>query len=187
MLAKVVTVLISGKAGVGKSTLAKMLAGKLGPSQAIIVPFAIGVKKVATSMGWNGEKDEKGRRLLQGIGAIGREYDQDMWVKKSYDQVLNYVTEYGVSYIITDDWRFPNEVEAVRRYPHLQVFTINISAPEREILKDTPAYYDVSETSLPQPGDPLYDIQLYNNGTMHEFNIESDKVVQYIMSHAKVW
>ena len=39
------------------------------------------VKAVAKFMGWNGEKDTKGRKLLQGIGNLGREYDNDAWIE----------------------------------------------------------------------------------------------------------
>ena len=68
---------IHGPAGSGKTTMAKGLIGALlnhDDATHTILPFAKPVKDVARNMGWNGEKDEKGRRLLQLLGTeCGRE------------------------------------------------------------------------------------------------------------------
>lgn len=47
-----------------------------------IYSFASPVKAIATIMGWDGNKDEKGRKLLQSLGTeTGRAYDELMWLK----------------------------------------------------------------------------------------------------------
>ena len=61
--------LISGKAESGKSTLAKYLTTEIANANyaSYCIPFAGAVKKIAKEMGWDGNKDEKGRNLLQFI------------------------------------------------------------------------------------------------------------------------
>jgi len=150
MIGSPVFILISGKAGVGKTTSANFM-DQIIKEESItksirIVGFAKGVKYTATEMGWDGEKDLKGRKLLQDIGKAGREYDKDLWVK----YLINMI-ETGVVYpdiILVDDWRFPNEYEFIKNITYYTVVTIKIVAPEREILKGTEYYNDISETSL---------------------------------------
>ncbi len=74
---KVLCVLFSGKAGVGKTTSANILYKIMSKNnlEVEIGSFAIGVKSTALHMGWDGEKDAKGRKLLIDIGMAGREYN----------------------------------------------------------------------------------------------------------------
>jgi DNA polymerase III delta prime subunit len=152
MLSKTLAILVAGKAGVGKTTSAdcikEYLVDRYGLS-GIISPIAAGVKLVARrGFGWDGNKDIKGRLLLQEVGKAGRNYNQDLWIKSS----LSYF--YSSSpiirdFVIFDDWRFPNELDYLSRDAGLSVLAIRIESPEREILRGLPAYDDVSETSLP--------------------------------------
>ena len=152
MLSKTLAILVAGKAGVGKTTSAdcikEYLVDRYGLS-GIISPIAAGVKLVARrGFGWDGNKDIKGRLLLQEVGKAGRNYNQDLWIKSS----LSYF--YSSSpiirdFVIFDDWRFPNELDYLSRDAGLSVLAIRIESSEREILRGLPAYDDVSETSLP--------------------------------------
>ena len=89
-----VVVLISGKAGAGKSTFAEYLeqdAVKEGLS-CVRTAFADALKDIAyDNFGWNGKKDEKGRRLLQNLGDAGRSYNTDLWVNKVKDKILEHI------------------------------------------------------------------------------------------------
>jgi hypothetical protein len=58
---------------------------------------------MALNMGWNSEKDARGRKLLQDIGTAGREYRRDCWVR--------HLPHYPV---IVDDVRYINEAAAIR-------------------------------------------------------------------------
>jgi hypothetical protein len=186
--AKVISVLVSGKAGVGKTTFSRLLAGKLVEYglNSQIVSFAGPLKGLARAMGWDGVKDDKGRHLLQSLGATGRQYDENLWVNLAYNgDLISYCAEHG-TVCITDDWRFPNEVVRLNENPFLDVFTFKIVAPEREILKGTPRYNDISETALDGNGY-VYDMTLDNSGDISKLHITADSVVKYIISHCDKW
>lgn len=88
-----------------------------------VVSFAESLKGLATQMGWNGEKDEKGRRLLQLLGTeCGREcIDPDIWVKKWADKINK--IEYGI--VLVDDIRFLNEVKEIKKHHSILIKLIN--------------------------------------------------------------
>lgn len=125
-----------GKAGVGKSTTAKLvelIIKTYGDFEVITVPFAKPLKDIATMMGWNGKKDDKGRRLLQLLGTeCGREcISPTIWIDK-WKNIIREVANDGKPkplIVLTDDVRFPNEVEAVKEQGGT---IIRILAPEGE-------------------------------------------------------
>ena len=148
--------MVSGKAGVGKTTFSNMLVDSLatGGKFARVLPIAKGVKDCATQFfGWDGKKDERGRKLLQNVGAIGRSYNPDNWIDLLVGSLPSWMDSNDI--VICDDWRFENESLYLEKYGY-KVFRIRVSAPSREILKGTPEYEDVSETSLPDEMNPFY-------------------------------
>jgi len=166
--AKTMCVLLSGKAGVGKTTSANILKGLFATIygyNSYIGHFAEGVKGVARHAGWNGLKDARGRRFLQQIGGAGREYDINNWCSWLFDRELPSQLQFPFDIVIVDDWRFPNESLYARSLPTYNVFTVKIVAPEREILKGTPEYNDASETAL-DDAKVVYDALLFNQGSM---------------------
>lgn len=100
---------ITGKAGAGKSTLGNFIRKhmrELSAFQHVVkIGFADDVKSIAANQfRWNGQKDDKGRRLLQVIGTeAGRAYNENIWVEK--------LAEYDAPHVcvIADDVRFNNE------------------------------------------------------------------------------
>ena len=142
--------MFSGKAGTGKSwssDTAQKLCDKLG-LKTFKSPLAYGVKSTATYMGWDGEKDGKGRRLLQDIGKAGRAYDKDMWVRSAFTRIEEQVG-YPFDAVFIDDWRFENEYKyVIDNEPLYKVIPIRMDAEDREILRGTPEYGDESETGL---------------------------------------
>lgn len=119
----------SGRAGVGKTTCANALSQALGGS-VIICPFSAPIKKVASELGWNGVKDDKGRRLLQLLGTeVGREcIGEDIWVLRWMEHTR--LWRVGGCIVIADDVRFSNEAAAIHG---LGGCVFEIVAPAREL------------------------------------------------------
>ena len=109
------TIGIAGKAGAGKSTVGRFLRSMI--SESFVLPFADEVKNVAKYMGWDGKKNEKGRRLLQLLGTeCGRMcINTDLWVTRWLDTAYRH-SYTGRRIIIADDVRFENEAEIIRRF-----------------------------------------------------------------------
>lgn len=170
LFSKPLVILISGRAGVGKSTFARLLKSEFEKKELgigiSINSLALGVKASALNyFGWDKKKDVKGRKLLQSIGYIGREYDEDVWVQFLLSH-LGYI--YFPNIIIIDDWRFPNERKFFEiRNDKYNLFTIRIEVLNREILKGTEEYSDISETSLPSSiNTDYFDLIIINTKDM---------------------
>lgn len=106
---------LCGYAQVGKTTTAMALStlAEISNRGSQIISFADPVKRIARMFGWNGEKDEKGRRLLQQIGTeVGRSYNPDIWVKMWECEAAELIS-LKVS-VIADDVRFQNEIDCIQ-------------------------------------------------------------------------
>ena len=104
---------ISGKARHGKDTAANLIREYLlhHGYDAYIYHYADPVKMCATNyFGWDGNKDEAGRTLLQHIGTErARAKCENTWTdlaKQIIERVL-----YDADFVIIPDCRFPNEIE----------------------------------------------------------------------------
>lgn len=96
---------IHGPKHVGKSYLAEALRG-IAEAKGFTVQrasFATPIKNALYEMGWNGQKDKKGRRALQLLGTeIGRAINPNIWVDRLAQSLHGEV-------VIIDDLRFKNE------------------------------------------------------------------------------
>lgn len=129
---------ISGKMGSGKSAL----AGALVSRGATRVSFADPVRRIAAELGWDGAKDERGRRLLQSLGVMAREYDPDVWVRMweaRADEIIR-----GGGRVVADDVRFPNEAEVIRSRGGIVVRV----EPRSDRARDSDADAHISETAM---------------------------------------
>jgi hypothetical protein len=111
---KVIT--ISGKAQHGKDTAATNIKARLESEGAkvLIVHFADYLKFICEKyFGWDGQKDDKGRTLLQYIGTdVGRHANDNMWAKI----VLEFLKGYSdmFDYVLIPDTRFPDEIQLMK-------------------------------------------------------------------------
>jgi hypothetical protein len=132
---KVKVILISGKAQHGKDTIAGFLKKKLESSgeKVLIAHYGDLVKYVCkTFLGWNGEKDQVGRTILQFVGTnFVRSKRPDYWV----DFIVSILEMFheGWNYVIIPDCRFPNEIDRVKEAGfdtiHLRVVRDNFDSP----------------------------------------------------------
>lgn len=65
-------VIINGKGGVGKDTLCSFIANKY---SVMNVSSITPIKNIAMQIGWNGEKNNKSRKLLSDLKKIATEYN----------------------------------------------------------------------------------------------------------------
>jgi len=104
-------ILISGKAQHGKSSTADILEKhmKRAGRRVVQINFADYVKFVCSKYyGWDGNKDERGRHILQFVGTdVFRARDENFWV----DTVIRFALAAWADYdfMLVADWRFPNE------------------------------------------------------------------------------
>jgi dephospho-CoA kinase len=71
---------IGGRMQVGKTTAADRLVERHG-----FVKYALAgpIKEIAREeFGWDGRKDARGRRLLQEVGTVGRNYRKEIWLDR---------------------------------------------------------------------------------------------------------
>lgn len=105
-------IVISGKAQHGKDTTAGFMKSALESDgySVLIAHYGDLVKYICkTFFGWDGQKDEYGRSLLQRIGTdVIRAQDQDYWVRFIGTILWFFKDEWD--YVLIPDCRFPNEV-----------------------------------------------------------------------------
>ena len=153
--------LLSGKSGSGKDTLAKIMQQKLENAgcRTLILHFADLVKYYCKEyFNWDGEKDEEGRALLQKVGTtMMRGFNPDYWTK-IIGEFLAAVTPYNeFDCAFIPDARFPNEIEVVQDL-NPQAITVRIErynqygAPYVNPALTSTQLNHVSETSLDNYG-----------------------------------
>ena len=107
-------ILFSGKAEHGKTTAANMLKKMLEDkgNKVVVTRYAYYLKDLAARYcGWNGEKDNYGRQLLQQLGTdiIRVKLNKPNFHVGRICEDIEICQDY-VDYVIIDDTRFTNEV-----------------------------------------------------------------------------
>lgn len=166
-------ILISGKAKSGKDTFAKILQSIIlqhtPSSKTIITHYADELKYIATTYyGWNGNKDETGRSLLQQIGDEIRNYNKDYFVNRLIQQIM----AVSPDYLIIPDTRRNNEINNWL-YRGFSVITIRINRNKDNGLTQEQKQH-ISECELDKYN---FDYFINNNGTLNDLNSECSKLV----------
>ena len=144
---KIIT--ISAKARHGKDLTAQIMKEKLEDAgkKVFIVHYGDYVKYVCKEyFGWNGNKDETGRTILQRIGTdIVRAKNPNFWVE-TVERLIN-IFQDDFDYFIIPDCRFPNEITYLKDKGYnvttLKVVRLNFVNDLTEEQKNHP-----SETAL---------------------------------------
>lgn len=157
-------ILISGKAQNGKDTVAGTLQKKLTAdnNRVLVTHYADLLKYICRNyFGWDGNKDEQGRQMLQYVGTdVIRKQNPTLWVD-FVAMILKYFHE-NWDYVIIPDCRFPNEVTTMIENGfdtvHLRVVRDNFESPLTREQQEHP-----SETAL---DDVVPDYYINNSGTL---------------------
>lgn len=167
-------ILISGKAGSGKDTVAREIQKSFwGDGKRVAVThFADPLKEICKrDYGWNGIKDEEGRKLLQYVGTeVYRAKDPDYWVKLTAETIKK--KWYAYDYVLIPDLRFVNEISVLKSMGfdvvHIHVLRDDYKSELTEEQKNHP-----SETSM--DGYPVNYI-VSNHGNMVDLILEVYKL-----------
>lgn len=164
---------VSGEAQHGKDTSAEIMRAELETlgENAIIIHYADLLKFLCkTYFGWNGEKDENGRTLLQYVGTdVVRNQRPDYWVDFVIDVIKLFPNEWDT--VIIPDCRFPNEIEALKNAGY-QVTHVRIHRPNFDNGLTNEQKNHPSETAL--KAYPC-DILIENNSTINGLRESIDR------------
>lgn len=153
----VLIILISGKAEAGKDVLAKKLAREFSMLNPRVLHFAEPLKELCKLFGWDGNKNEIGRDMLQFFGSGARKFDVNFWVKTLHESIIKLMRFHFKCFIVAD-CRYPNEINYFKdRYS--KVFTIRIERPDHQNALTQEQREHPSECSL---DDYEFDYTLLN-------------------------
>ena len=164
-------IMVTGKAGCGKDTFYE-IASKQIKQSTIRLAFADMVKAVAYMYGWNGKKDERGRKLLQTVGAVGREYNECVWINPVVDKIKSLSRD---TIPIITDLRFANEYWMISNIMQERVYVVNIVGRQSDLGENA---NDVSEAGLTEEELGTKFITIDNSGTMEEFELNVKKALK---------
>jgi hypothetical protein len=169
---------ISGHAQNGKDTVAELIKNSLKAdgNRVLVAHYADLLKYMCrTFFDWDGNKDEKGRHILQYVGTdIIRKQAPDFWVD-FISSVLMYFKE-NWDYVLIPDTRFPNEINKLLSngfdVTHIRVVRPNFESSLTEEQQKHP-----SETALDNVNPDFY---IYNEGSIEELQ---SKINEWIKSN----
>ena len=170
---------ISAKAQHGKDTVANFMKECLEAKekQVLVTHYADLLKYICkTFFRWDGQKDEKGRTLLQYVGTdVIRTKEPDYWVAFITDML--YFFEDQWDYVLIPDTRFPNEIDYLKNAGfdvlYIRVIRENFESPLTEEQQKHP-----SETAL---DDYEADVLLYNDSTLDNLKYSVERLTDVIL------
>lgn len=141
-----------GLAGSGKDTAAEALV-ELGYWTNA---FAAALKDLAFQFGWNGQKDERGRALLQDLGMAARKYNPNFWIEQLPWQTKCYRGKQWPQ--VYTDVRFQNEADFVRSKGGIIVRIVR------------PGIISGNHESELKQSEIAADIEIVNDGTIEDLH-----------------
>lgn len=175
---KPTVILLSAKSGHGKDFIANIMKEKLEQmgNKVLITHYADLLKYILkTFFGWDGEKDEHGRHLLQYVGTdVIRRQNPNYWVDFVKDIIIMFSNNWD--YILIPDARFPNEVTRMFcsnfRTISIRITRLNYISK----LTDEQQQHE-SETALDSYS---FDYYMTNDGTLDGVTKEVDNFIKVI-------
>lgn len=172
---------ISGKAQHGKDAIGAMLADELAGRRyrVLTTHYADLLKYICKAFfGWNGEKDEYGRYIMQYVGTdIVRRKKPGFWA----DFVVNVLSMFHEKwdYVVIPDCRFPNELTCISDagFPmcHVRIVRDNYVSTLSKTQQSHP-----SETSLDNVAP---DVLIHNDGTLDDLRRKASALVDLLTTN----
>lgn len=126
------------------------------------------IKKIATTMGWNGEKDEKSRKFLSDLKDLSTEYN-DMPFKTMVATINTFKqhTEYEVLYLHV------REIPELKRLvDYYRAKTLLVKSNRISPIKSNWADANVNNYE--------YDYIVYNNGTLEDLEKQALEFIEWL-------
>ena len=164
---------ISAKAQHGKDTAASIIKEYLEScgKRVLITHYADLVKFVCTNyFNWDGQKDEKGRSLLQYVGTDVVSSQQPAYWVDFIISILKFF-EKEWDYVLIPDCRYP--IEATKMIENFYTTVLRIERPNFESNLTLKQKQHQSETSM---DNYHFDAVLYNDSTLEAFK---DKIIWF--------
>lgn len=178
----------SAKAMSGKTTFTNFLVKNIKGKRVVISPMAKRLKEQAKDIGWDGQKDEKGRTLLQELSwPIKHYYGMHIYAKWAIDDALRE----NPDIILIDDLRMLEEVRYLKslenekhQYIDFKVRIIRLENPNCKSILTAKQLADVSETEMDTYTE--FDERIMNDGGLEELEQKAlDFIVKYHLSDDK--
>lgn len=175
----------SAKAMSGKTTFTNFLVKNIKGKKVVISPMAKRLKEQAKDIGWDGQKDEKGRTLLQELSwPVKHYYGMHIYAKWAIDDALRE----NPDIILVDDLRMLEEVRYLKslekqehRYIDFEVKIIRLENPNCKSILTAKQLADVSETEMDTYTE--FDERILNDGGLKELEQKAiDFIVKYHLS-----
>lgn len=174
---------ISGKAQNGKDTLASYMLGAFEDhgKSVLIFHYADLLKFICEKyFKWDGQKDEKGREMLQRVGTdVIRKKRPDYWVDFATNLFWMFKEEWD--YVLIPDTRFPNEIERLRECG-FDVTHIRIERPDFDNGLTDEQKNHPSETAL-DGCEP--DVWITNDRTLKDLKTMAENEAIFMMNYDK--
>lgn len=156
---------VNGYPRSGKDTLA-LLLGKYKEVQ--VFSSVDPIKEVALTLGWDGNKDEAGRKFLASLKKCCVEYD-DLPLKWLLDKCTTFKS--GSAEVLVLFVRESEEIQKLRQ--KVNIVTVFVTNNRVKNVVSNPSDANISTDG--------YDIYLDNNGTLEDFEAEiKSKVVEVL-------
>lgn len=178
-------ILVSGKARSGKNTLADYLKEKLEAKGNVVVidMFAKYIKYYCTQMGWNGEKNEYWRGVLQNLGTevIKEKLNYKSFHAKRLAEDIQILSEqFDVDYFIVADTRFRDEIYTMKAMFPDDVITVNVV---RLGLKSNLTEKQLNHKSENDLNGFKFDCNIFvQDGIQHLYD-ESDRALKNVLNY----
>lgn len=166
-------ILIHGKSQSGKDTVAKFLYDKLTKEDKRVLKIsnAYSVKYIAEKcFGWDGEKDERGKKLLIDITHAGYNYHKYFWEYRVY-LVVKPVMK-SLDYLIIPDWRYRNTYEFWKDRVE-EVYTVKVERPN---LKYRYSNF-IEKDDTKELRNFNFDVEIINSGSLEELEEKVEEMI----------
>lgn len=138
-------ILISGKAGSGKTSLAKRISELL--PKTVITSFSKYIKLFALEMtDWKGNDSDKPREFLQNMGDTLRSIDHNFMCNRLMEDMKVYEMYYD--YVIISDVRLVNELEYFTNNNLYETYSIRINNNDNRRNLNNSEMNHITETDL---------------------------------------